>query len=483
MPIETESNDERGGAPQGEETRQAVIFALATDGRGLARLADGRVVFIPGALIGERVRLGEPRKRAGVFEARVEALIEAHPRRREAPCPIYGRCGGCTLQHADDGLQDEVRVDFLLHNLRRVGGFDDAFVARAKERIRSHSLAPWRYRQRLRWHVEHTQEGEFRAGFMAAGSNQLVETDTCPLGAGTLAGSAGAAKQAVVQARVPRGVRAEVEVTVEAHGGTRARLVATRRGFEDRRRTRSPVDSFDGRKKAADDAYLQLPHPRLSPFLVHGESFVQPHREAVERYGLLLEEILTAFALRADSLLAPATVVRSWDLYCGSGAFSFAPFFLSHQARLGRAFSVEAVEGVPRAVESCRLNHQRNLERFVPGARAGFEARVDDVSAFVRGRVAARGPLPHVVFADPPRDGMGRDTMATLLSGFASEGMDVPRLFVYVACDGASLARDARVLVDGGFSLETLDVFHAFGQTAHFETIAAFTRGVGPRSP
>lgn len=431
---------------------EVVVHAMSTDGRGIARLDDGRVVFVPLVLPGERVLISEPKKRLGVFEAVAQKRLESHPQRQVPPCPVFGRCGGCQLQHAEDALQNELRVSFLHHNLRRLGGYDAAFLEHAKQVTRSHEALPtFGYRRRLRWHVRE------KVGFMAPGSNHIVATERCLLGAGPLASSAALARS------VAGGKAAEVEITLDAESTLHARPLSGRRGFEATR----------AKGSAPGGQHFALPHPHLAPFLVHPESFVQPHVEAASLYGNTLEAELVSFLHRANT---PQTV-RMWDLYCGSGAFSFLPFFLKEQSRGPRCFDVVAVEGIGHAVEACALNYANNTHRFEPGAHHSFRTQAEDVNAFVR---HARAPhTPHVVIADPPRDGMGTASLQHLV-GLFDQAPSESRLFLYVACDSGSLARDMKPLLQAGFALETLHVFHTFAQSAHFETIAVLTRGALP---
>jgi tRNA/tmRNA/rRNA uracil-C5-methylase (TrmA/RlmC/RlmD family) len=313
---------------------------------------------------------------------------------------------------------------------------------------------------------------------MAAGSNDIVGTDTCLLGAGALASSAAVATQAVANTILAQGAKVEVEVTLDAHGALHTRLLENRRGFEPRRQgNAAPHPGRNAQKTPpATRPHFELPHPRLAPFLVHPESFVQPHTDAAKLYGETLEAALVSFLGRTPPTPEGAAL-RMWDLYCGSGAFSFVPFFLAPEQRASRAFNVVAVEGVGHAVESCVLNHAQNQNRFEPGAEAGFRAVAGDVAAFVRHARALEAP--HVVIADPPRDGMGTASLQQLVTLFDASPQE-PRLFLYVACDSGSLARDMKPLLLGGFKLEALHVFHTFAQSAHFETIAVLTRGVAP---
>jgi tRNA/tmRNA/rRNA uracil-C5-methylase (TrmA/RlmC/RlmD family) len=282
----------------------------------------------------------------------------------------------------------------------------------------------------------------------------------------------------------------EVEATLSAEGRVHLRLVDARRGHSPSKEHPVHEGHSAGGAGASSEAarFVSIPHPRLSPFLVHEESFVQPHAEALFLYSRVLEEALGDFlALAGDALPSP---LRYWDLYCGSGAFSFTPFFQDGPARGGRPAVVSAVEGVSRAVESCRGNFARNAKHFPTGTvadlQAHFQAHLSDVRVFVEEASTGLHPVPHVVVADPPRDGMGAETTAALARlmarGAATEGRAAtecaPGMIIYIACDSASLARDLGPLVSSGFTLRALHLFDTFAQSAHFEAAAILHRGI-----
>jgi len=449
------------------------ISALATDGRGITRTEDGRVVFVPGVLPKELVEVSGLRKHGGVFVARAEQIVRASPERVSPPCPVYGRCGGCQLQHASAPAQTAARADFLLHNLKRLGRFDEPFLTHAKSILQVHAATQFGYRQRLRWHVEGGRmPEETRVGFRSAGAAHegapmLVETLACPLGQAALSTSGAIAREsAMADAQARRKIgpwRAEVETSLDATGGVRARVVPERRGHGERNaRTATSSDPSGPRapiNAAAPPSHFELPHPHLAPFRVHAESFVQPHRDALFLYVPVIENAIERFLARYSHALPDE--LGAWDLYCGSGSFSFVPFFLDEARRAGKRFRLTGVEGVARAVESAGENADANRARFSPGACADVRFETKDVAAFVR----EAKHTPSVIIADPPRDGMA-DALSVIVRPRR------PSLFVYIACDSASLARDLAPLLAAGYALTELHLFDTFGQTAHFETAA-----------
>jgi tRNA/tmRNA/rRNA uracil-C5-methylase (TrmA/RlmC/RlmD family) len=146
------------------------------------------------------------------------------------------------------------------------------------------------------------------------------------------------------------------------------------------------------------------------------------------------------------------------DLYAGVGLFSVA-------AAVVRQARVIAVEGDRFAAEDLRANASAASGRLEPVR--------GDVEAFVReyrGRRPAGQPAADVVIVDPPRTGMSREALAGAIE------LQAPRV-IYVSCDIATLARDARRLLDGGYTIERLDAFDMFPNTPHVETVAVFSPG------
>lgn len=149
-----------------------VIESLAFGGAGIGRLPDGRVCFVHGTLPGERAVVRVVRSKKSYAEAELVRLLEISAKRVHAPCPIFGKCGGCAYQHANYDFQLEIKSSQVSELLRRVGGFADANV-----RLMLPSPKQWGYRNRLSVHVE-----DGRVGFHHRKSHHVVETAHCPLG-------------------------------------------------------------------------------------------------------------------------------------------------------------------------------------------------------------------------------------------------------------------------------------------------------------
>ncbi|MEC9482347.1 MAG: TRAM domain-containing protein, partial [Halomonas sp.] len=175
-PVVKEGGASGMNAPTPERTGEAGldILRLAHDGRGVARDAVGKTVFVEQALPGERVSVGVHRSRKRFDEAHVREWLVRSPQRIEPPCPHYAQCGGCSLQHLALPAQRGHKRDVLVEQLARQGlALDAPPVLLAGE--------GWGYRRRARIGVKLDAQGVVHLGFRARGSHHLVDIERCPV--------------------------------------------------------------------------------------------------------------------------------------------------------------------------------------------------------------------------------------------------------------------------------------------------------------
>lgn len=153
------------------------IEEVAFGGRGVGRLPDGRVVFVPFVAAGETVRVEIIREHRSYLEARLVAVEESSPRRVEPPCPYYGRCGGCSYQHLDPAEQRDTKRAQVAGVLRRVGRFEEALDVRPTV----HSPREYGYRNRITVHIRDGTVGFFVHGVAGTGRGRLIDVARCPI--------------------------------------------------------------------------------------------------------------------------------------------------------------------------------------------------------------------------------------------------------------------------------------------------------------
>ena len=396
------------------------IEKLVYGGEGLARHA-GRAGFIPYTLPGERLTAEIVAERGKTFRARPVAWQQQSELRTVAPCPVFGDCGGCQYQHIPYEQQLEFKEAILRETLARLGSVEwDGPIQRI-------AGEPWRYRNRTQLRV-HKRGRHAEVGFLAAGSHRFVAAPDCPINSPKLNEIHVALREMARERRFPAFLH-EVEFFTN-ETDVQMNVVGTEQPL---------AKSFFG--WAAE---------RL-PGLLPGEYIDYPSGDDVFRVGsrsfFQVNRYLTA-AL-ADAATAGASGGRALDLYAGVGLFSLP---------LARQF--DETIGVDSSGAACR-SLQFNAER------AGVPVRVVHLNVD-RFLADSREPVDFVL-ADPPRAGLGKAVTEELLR------LAAPEVRI-VSCDPATLARDLRRLLDGGYQLASLTLVDLFPQTFHLETVVGLRR-------
>ncbi|MEM9291364.1 MAG: class I SAM-dependent RNA methyltransferase [Acidobacteriota bacterium] len=388
------------------------VDQLVAGGEGLARV-DGIPLFIPRSAPGDRLRVQLTDRQAGYGRAQILEILEPGAGRREPPCPHFSRCGGCDLQHLEDQLQVDLKVEAMRETLRRLGGVEPP-------EVKVFRGDAWGYRLRTQLQVQKPAEESVeapraRVGYHARGSHELVEVDRCPVLSPTLEG---------LLPRLP-----EILGVPLVEKGSPRRL---------------DLAAGDGDAVGSAPVVEGLPHGELE-IEVSGESysfdarcFFQGHRTLLPT---LVEEVLGAAPTEGGS------AEMAYDLYSGVGLFSLP---------LARRFAkVVAVEGDRLGARYARKN-----------ARRAQLSQVEVVNAAVESWIEPHLPAAAArVVVDPPRDGLSVKVRRVLKERR-------PRHLTYVSCHAAALARDLKSLLQGGFELDSLTALDLFPQTGHLETVA-----------
>jgi 23S rRNA (uracil1939-C5)-methyltransferase len=402
-------------------------------GRMLARL-DGRVVLVSGTIPGERVQARIERLAKGVVYAATAAIEEPSPDRRVVEGDPL--CGGCLYAHVAYGRQLALKAQVL----------EDAFARVARLRLPGplHVVASPEagYRMRARLHVRGSRVGFFREGTHEVcdvrQTGQLLPA-TCETLARLQAGIGSLGLDAVREIELSENVDASARV-VHLDGPGRID-----------RRTLELLGTTDGLTGVASSSD-ECGDPYVTDVLsIAGQTVsVRHHVLAFFQANRYLLEPLVAHLVSH----VPAGQ-RVLDLYAGVGLFSMAV------AAVHRS-SVTAVEGDPVAAADLRAN--------ATGAGGAVIAVHQPVEEYLRQAPSGRDEAGcDIVIVDPPRTGMSREALDGVIR------LRAPRT-VYVSCDVATLARDARRLVDAGCRLSHLDAFDLFPNTPHVETVAVFDR-------
>jgi 23S rRNA (uracil1939-C5)-methyltransferase len=414
--------------------------------------ADGKVIFVDGALPGELVEYSSYRKKPGFEQAQATRILQPSPARVSPRCRWFGLCGGCSHQHFEAGAQVAAKQRVLEDNLTRIG------KVRPEVMLSPIHGPAWGYRRRARLSVRHVvKKGGVLVGFHERKSSFVADMTSCEVLPPEISALLPRLRELVeslsIRDRLP-----QIELAVGDAVSVLVLRVLEPLSPADEEQVRSFADThrvqFWLQPKGPDTAYPF--HPLDAPALDYG----------LPEYGLTLPFRPTEFTQvnhavnrmlvrRAMQLLDPRPGERIADLFCGLGNFSL-PI-----ARLGaRVLGIEGSAGlVARAAENAAAND----------LSARTEFRVADLFKITPESYAALGAFDKLLI-DPPRDGA-----MELVKALPDE--NPPRRIVYIACSPATLARDAEVLCHlKGYRLRAAGVANMFPHTAHVESIALFER-------
>ena len=437
------------------------ITGYTAEGMGVARL-EGRVVFVPYTIRGERWKVRLEKVNKNVAWGKGVELIAPSPERITPDCSLFGRCGGCQFRHMTYAEELRAKGQRVSDALERVGhvSLDLPPVLGAED--------PLRYRNKVQFPVSQGKRG-LSVGYYRGRSHDVLDAPDCPLQpqAVTRLRSAfkgwmeayavpaydeGTGKGLIRHLYVRTSSRGESPVCVVANGD---KLPHSGELAEVLRRAEPGLAGLVLSTNTRDtnvilgDQYTTLwgrdwleEELCQLQFRLSVPSFFQINRAQTERlYGIALD-----FA----ALTGTETVL---DLYCGIGTIS-----LALARRAGRVIGAEIV---PQAIEDAKENACRN-------GIENAEFFCGDAGAVAQ-KLGAEGVRPQVICVDPPRKGLAPQVPA-ILAGMA------PERIVYVSCDPATLARDAKRLGELGYRAVKVQAVDLFPRTAHVETVLQFTR-------
>ena len=411
----------------------------AAGGAMLAR-ASGQVVMVSGAIPGERAVVEIDRVGKGVAHGRAVTIEMPSPDRRLSPIGEPA-CGGCAYAEIAYDRQLQLKAEVIADALRRIGRI------RWPGTIEIHGSQEVGYRMRARLHYRRGGLGWFREG-----THQLCDVATT----GQLRADSVAAVTGVRDWLHRQGVTDDLEIELSENVDATERVVHLEMSTP--LETALDADGVDipgltgltvadPLSSGTAHAAVLSGHPRVTDVLrIHGADVTL--RRHVLAFFQGNRFLLGALAAHVTAFLEPGESML--DLYAGAGLFAVS-------AAVSRHAFVVAVEGDPVSSSDLLLN------------TAALDGAVEPVHQSVELFTAHWRRTVTTVVVDPPRTGLSRAAVAGLVALQA-------RQVVYVSCDVATLARDARVLLDAGYQLERLDGFDLFPNTPHVETVARFVR-------
>lgn len=436
------------------------ITGMTAEGAGVGRY-EGFAVFVPNALPGETVAAHIIKVTKGYAVGKLTEVLKESPERAVPPCPLYFRCGGCSLQHMSYEAQLEFKRVQVRDALTRIGGFNGVFVR--------HTIGmrdPLKYRNKGSFPFGEA-DGRPCWGLYAARSHRLIPADDCVierpeavLAANAVRDWAEANRVSIYNEESCSGVLRHV-VTRALTGGTAVCVVTTgelpheedlverlKKALPELRSIVHNINRRDTNVICGDEYRTVWGEDTVTQsicgmeFEVSAESFLQVNPEQTEK--------LYKLAVDGLGLTGRETVA---DVFCGIGTISLL--------LAGSAGSVVGIEYVEKAIEDAKRNAERNgIENaeFFCGAAEKLLPRL-----------VREGRKFDAVVLDPPRKGAD----AMVLEAIAASGA---AKIAYVSCDPATLARDLKILHGFGYNIDSVQPVDMFPMTGHIETITLITR-------
>lgn len=444
MTTETKSARPRRG-----DTLELGITSLAYGGRGVAR-NDGFVVFVSGALPGDRVRARVTKSKRGYAEAVTEELVEPSGDRIADRCDHGGQpCPGAPWQglaYDRQLVHKHEQVGDALTRLGHLDGFELAPIEPAVEQ--------WRYRNKLEYSFG-DRDGELVLGFHARGRwDEIVDANDCLLASERNNAVRNEIRAWAREQGLPAFDRRSGEGVLRnlvAREGRRTGQIQTRLVTSVAEIPKPPVDlhtmvedeagGTDGPTGALGEEYLTEELCGMTFRLSH-RAFFQTNTEMAERL----------YAIAAEMAGLTGTE-RVYDLFCGIGTLT-----LSLASSAAQIWGVEIVEdAITDAKANARANDVGNAEFYAGDVRTSVRPLLE------------RAGKPDVVVVDPPRAGLSKKIVRRLIECEAAR-------IVYVSCNPTTLAPNAAQLVEAGYRLTRVKPVDMFPQTPHIECVALFER-------
>ena len=460
------------------------IEDMGTEGEGIGKV-DGFTLFVKDAVIGDTVQVKIMKSKKHYAYARLEKVITPSSFRTQPKCQYYRQCGGCQIQSLNYEKQLEFKQSKVRNNLIRIGGFDETFIDSIMEPIVGME-EPYYYRNKAQYPVGTDKEGNVITGFYAGRTHSIIANTNCHLGVPE--------NETILNLILAYMKRNRITAYDETTGKGLVRHVLIRKGFTSGEIMVCLVINKKPEKDAHKATFLPAQDDLLRAlatvkgmtsisvsinteqtnvimgkevYCIWGSPTIQDtiHVRDMQKEGYpftgqeltfkisplsfyqvnpVQMEKLYSLALEYAGLTGRETV---WDLYCGIGTISL---FLATKAK-----QVYGVEIVPQAILDAKENAVRN---GIENAQF-FVGKAEEV---LPRKFEQEGIYADVIVVDPPRKGCDEACLNTMLQM-------KPERIVYVSCDSATLARDLKVLCEGGYELKRVRATDLFAQTIHTE--------------
>ena len=406
------------------KTHEVTLTTLTYGGEAMGRLQDGRAVFIPFGLPGERVSVRLTDEKKNFARGAIVEVLSPSPDRITPKCKHFGECGGCHYQNLSYEKQLTAKTEILIDQLKRIGKIENPQV---KPMVASPN--PWNYRN----HIQFSLDRDGKLGFQKSNSNRVIPITEC---------------------HMPEASINDFWPQLEFEPETEIERVSLRAGADDDLLMVLESESPEP-PELEIEAGISITHVYEEntvviagndhivirvldrDFKVSAASFFQVNTAMAEK---MVQHLLTCLPVSLSTTLL--------DVYCGVGLFS--AFFAS---------KCKTVIGIESSKSSCE-DFALNLDEF---------DNVELYEGFAEEILQHLEIQPDIVLVDPPRAGLDKQ----VIDGIFNLN---PQMIAYVSCDPSTLARDAARLINAGYKLKEITPFDLFPQTYHIESISIFER-------
>lgn len=488
---------------------QIEITDMGVNGEGIGHY-DGMTFFVKDALIGDIILARATKLKKNYGYARVEEMISPSTFRIVPKCELHRKCGGCQIQAMAYEKQLEFKLQKVRGNLIRIGGFSEEEIDKKMEPPVGMEQT-YRYRNKAQFPVGYDKEGNIITGFYAARTHTIIPVEDCLLGVEVNRNILETVKKWMKSYQIlpydEKSQRGLVRHILIRYGFTTGEimvcLIINGKKLPHGQELAESLQEIEGMTSVSYNINRENTNvilgketvciwgrPYITDYIHLRNCKAEPGAEEFAltdtaiKYHISPQSFYQVNPVQTEKLYSTALEYAGltkkecvWDLYCGIGTISL---FLSQRAK-----QVYGVEIVPQAIEdaknNARLNQITNAEFFVGKAEEVLPEFYERMSrkraesgdcrttegAFLAG--SSDMLRPDVIVVDPPRKGCDEKCLSTMLQM-------APERIVYVSCDSATLARDLRILCDGGYELKRVRVFDQFSHTGHVETVCLLTR-------
>ncbi len=436
-------------------TFEIKIDRLTFGGSGLG-FKDGLATFVPYSVTEDIVEATYQIKKKNYANANIKNIITPSPHRTSALCPVFGQCGGCQWQMASYPHQLQAKKDVVIETFERI-----AKIPKSQLPIQDcvGMENPWNYRNKVQYPLQRDRSGKLLLGYYERQSHNIIDLDSCP-----------------VQSKIFEEILPQIKAVLSEsqwhiydevhHQGILRHLC-----FRASERTGELLVILVARagipaKLTEKLLALKLPHlvgivENINPVktnIIYGiKNHVLWGRDNYfetilnKRFKVSTLSFFQTNTLQAEKIVRhvlehlPENLSLAVDAFSGVGLFSL---FLADKAQKVIAIE-EATSSYEDAIENQKINNQNNI--------VWIKNKVEIVLQNMKEK-------PDLIFLDPPREGLRPETQTALLR-------QKPKFLIYLSCDPATLARDIKILTEGGYQVTEIVPFDLFPQTYHIETL------------